>query len=58
MEGPGLQKRMATLQNRKLLIWPCARQQMQQRSLERLSRQWRPLSLLQGNRLLCGLSLC
>ena len=46
MEGPVRQKRMATLQSRVLLICPCARLRMQQRPLERLSRQWRPLSLL------------
>ena len=49
MERPVRQKRMATLQSRVLLICPCARLRMQQRPLERLSRQWRPLSLLQGS---------
>ena len=39
MEGPGLYKRMATLQSRALLMSPCARLWMQQRPLLGLSRQ-------------------
>ena len=39
MEGPGLYKRMATLQSRVLLMCPCARLRVQQRPLLGLSRQ-------------------